>query len=206
MAITPKVFIAQQQAAAVQTTYYTAPTGARTRIDKFTGTNAAASNVTISIWLVSSGGTAGNSNLIVDTKTIVPDECYLFPELVGQWLQVVRDPLGTGREGVRVRCHPVGRGQEPTGDGIDQLGPAGEEPDVAPLGDHGAGDRSRLEHDGRQTARREVRGCGETGRAGADDGDGKGGVTHASSRSSDSIRVSTRPRMASRIGRTASMP
>ena len=87
MAITPKVLIAQQQAAAVQTTYYTAPTGARARIDKFTGTNTAASNVSISIWLVSSGGTAGNSNLIVDTKTIVPDECYLFPELVGQWLE-----------------------------------------------------------------------------------------------------------------------
>lgn len=87
MAITPKVLITPQQAANVQTTYYTAPTGARARIDKFTGTNTAGANVSISVWIVNSGGTAGNANLIVDTKTIVPDECYLFPELVGQWLE-----------------------------------------------------------------------------------------------------------------------
>jgi hypothetical protein len=38
--------------------------------------------------LVTTGGTAGASNLIIDTRTIVPDETYTCPELVGQALDV----------------------------------------------------------------------------------------------------------------------
>jgi hypothetical protein len=38
--------------------------------------------------LVTTGGTAGASNLIIDTRTIVPDETYTCPELVGQTLDV----------------------------------------------------------------------------------------------------------------------
>ena len=37
--------------------------------------------------IVTVGGSASNANLIVDTKSVVPDETYLFPELVGQWLE-----------------------------------------------------------------------------------------------------------------------
>ena len=40
--------------------------------------------------LIASGGTAGASNLIVDTRAIAPNETYTFPELVGQ----VLDPGG----------------------------------------------------------------------------------------------------------------
>jgi hypothetical protein len=32
------------------------------------------------------GGSASNSNLIIDTRTVVPDETYLCPELVGHEL------------------------------------------------------------------------------------------------------------------------
>jgi len=87
MAVVPKVLIPPKQAEAVQTAQYTVPLGARTRIDKFTVTNTNTANATISVWLVTSGGAAGNANLIVDTKSVVPDETYLCPELVGQWLE-----------------------------------------------------------------------------------------------------------------------
>jgi hypothetical protein len=42
---------------------------------------------TFSVNLVTSGGSAGNSNLVIDEKTVVPGETYLCPELVGQALE-----------------------------------------------------------------------------------------------------------------------
>jgi hypothetical protein len=86
MTVTVKVLIPAKQAENSQTTQYTA-TNAKALIDKFTATNTTAANVTISVNLVTSGGTAGASNLIVDTRSIAPDETYTFPELVGQALE-----------------------------------------------------------------------------------------------------------------------
>jgi hypothetical protein len=59
----------------------------RAIIDKATITNTSANNVTVSVNLVTVSGSAGASNLIIDTRTIVPDETYLCPELVGQVLE-----------------------------------------------------------------------------------------------------------------------
>lgn len=85
MTVTVKVLIAAKQAENAQTTQYTA-TKCTAIIDKFTATNTSASNVTLSVNLVTSGEAAGTSNLIVDTRAIAPDETYTFPELVGQVL------------------------------------------------------------------------------------------------------------------------
>ena len=89
MAVSIKVLIPAKQAENAQTTQYTA-VNCRTIIDKFTATNTAASNVTISVNLVTAAGSAATSNLIVDARSIAPDETYTFPELVGQAL----DPSG----------------------------------------------------------------------------------------------------------------
>jgi hypothetical protein len=86
MTVIIKVLIPAKQAENAQTTQYTA-TNVKTIIDKFTATNTTAGNVTISVNLVTSGGTAGVSNLIVDNRSLVPDETYTFPELVGQGLE-----------------------------------------------------------------------------------------------------------------------
>lgn len=86
MTVTVKVLIPAKQAENSQTTQYTA-INARALIDKFTATNTSAANVTIGVNLVTTGGTAGASNLIVDTRSIAPDETYTFPELVGQALE-----------------------------------------------------------------------------------------------------------------------
>jgi hypothetical protein len=85
MAVTVSVLIPAKQAEVNQTVQYTATT--RTIIDKFTATNTTAANVTISVHLIPSGGNADNTNLIVDTRTIAPDETYTFPELVGHALE-----------------------------------------------------------------------------------------------------------------------
>jgi P pilus assembly chaperone PapD len=86
MTITVKVLVPPKQLENSQTTQYTA-TNCRAIIDKFTVTNTSASNITVSVNLVTSGGTAGASNLIVDDRSIVPNETYTFPELVGQALE-----------------------------------------------------------------------------------------------------------------------
>jgi hypothetical protein len=87
MTVTIKVLIPAKQAENSQTTQYTA-TNVKAIIDKFTVTNTSANNVTFSCNLVTVAGTAGASNLIIDTRTIVPDETYTCPELVGQALDV----------------------------------------------------------------------------------------------------------------------
>lgn len=85
MTVTLKVLVPPLQMQAIQTTQYTA-TAVRTIIDKATVTNTDTVNRTFSINLVTSGGAAGNSNLIIDTRTVVPDETYTCPELVGHVL------------------------------------------------------------------------------------------------------------------------
>jgi hypothetical protein len=86
MTVIVKVLIPAKQAENAQTTQYTA-TNVRAIIDKFTVTNTSANNITFSCNLVTVGGTAGVSNLIVDARSIVPDETYTCPELVGQALE-----------------------------------------------------------------------------------------------------------------------
>lgn len=85
MAVSTRVLIAAKTAENTQTTQYTA-TNVTTIIDKFTATNYSATAATISVNLVTNGGSAGNDNLIVKTKTLQPSETYTFPELVGQAL------------------------------------------------------------------------------------------------------------------------
>jgi hypothetical protein len=86
MTVSIKVLIPAKQAENSQTTQYTA-VNCKALIDKFTITNTSAGNVTISVNLVTSGGSPGANNLIMDTRAIAPDECYTTPELVGQALE-----------------------------------------------------------------------------------------------------------------------
>jgi hypothetical protein len=86
MTVIVKVLIPAKQAENAQTTQYTA-TNVRAIIDKFTVTNTSANNVTFSCNLVTVAGAAATSNLIIDARTIVPDETYTCPELVGQALE-----------------------------------------------------------------------------------------------------------------------
>ena len=86
MPVTVKNIIPRKQAEAAQTAQYTA-NSCRTIIDKFTVTNTTSGAVAFAVNLVVSGGSADDSNLIVDDKTIASGECYTCPELVGQTLE-----------------------------------------------------------------------------------------------------------------------
>jgi hypothetical protein len=86
MTVTVKVLVPPKQMEATQTTQYTA-TNAKAIIDKATVTNTDTVNRTFSVNLVTSGGSAGNSNLVIDERTVVPGETYLCQELVGQAME-----------------------------------------------------------------------------------------------------------------------
>ena len=86
MTVQVTVLVPAQTANNTQSTVYTA-TGVTAIIDKFTATNYSATAATISVNLVTSGGTAGNNDLIVKTKTLQASETYTFPELVGHVLR-----------------------------------------------------------------------------------------------------------------------
>lgn len=86
MTVTAKALFEPLQAQNAETTQYTTPTGTRTIIDKFTGTNTTAAAATLTVKLVASGGAAGVTNTIVSAKTLQPGEAYTFPEVVGHVL------------------------------------------------------------------------------------------------------------------------
>jgi hypothetical protein len=85
MTVSVKTLVPPLQMAATQTTQYTA-TAVRAVIDKATVTNTDTVSRTFSVNLVQVAGSASNSNLIIDTRTVQPDETYTCPELVGQVL------------------------------------------------------------------------------------------------------------------------
>lgn len=85
MTVTVAVLVPPKQIEASQTTQYTA-TNVRAIIDKATVTNTNTAAQTFSVNIVTSGGAAGVSNLVIDTRTVQPDETYLCPELVGHVL------------------------------------------------------------------------------------------------------------------------
>jgi hypothetical protein len=86
MGITPKALVTPQQIANATTTYYTS-TGLRTRIDKLTVTNPTAGAATVTIYLVPSGGSAGDSTTISKTKSVASLETWNCPDVVGHILE-----------------------------------------------------------------------------------------------------------------------
>jgi len=86
MSVTVKNIIPGKQIEATQTAQYTAD-AVKTIIDKFTATNTSSSNVTLSVNLIPKNGAAGDDNLIIKERTIVPNEVYTCPELIGQVLE-----------------------------------------------------------------------------------------------------------------------
>ena len=86
MTVVVKNIIPRKQAESSQSTQYTA-VNCKTIIDKFTVTNTGASNVTFSVNLVAASASAGDDNLVLKARTIVPNETYTCPELVGQVLE-----------------------------------------------------------------------------------------------------------------------
>ena len=86
MTVTAKALLDGKQIEASQTTQYTAD-DVTAKITKFTVTNTSSASADFSCNLVPNGGSASDTNLLVDARTISAGETYICPELVGHVLE-----------------------------------------------------------------------------------------------------------------------
>lgn len=103
MTVTARPLVNAGYVAAAETSVYTAPTGTRTILDKFTVWNTDTTPIAYTVKLVPNGGTASASHVIV-TKTISPSEAYTMPEVVGHVLEsggFISEVAGTADKLVR---------------------------------------------------------------------------------------------------------
>lgn len=87
MAVTNRRIIAAKYTENVQTTQYTTPAATTTVVDKFTITNVTGAAATISVHLVTTGGTADASNVILDERGIAPGETFDATMLAGHVIE-----------------------------------------------------------------------------------------------------------------------
>jgi hypothetical protein len=86
MTTTIKVLVPIKQIESAQTSQYTA-TNCKAVIDKCTVTNVGATNISFSINVVTVGGTAGATNLVIKDQPVAPGRTYTCPELIGHSLE-----------------------------------------------------------------------------------------------------------------------
>jgi hypothetical protein len=79
-----KVLIPAKVAETTEMTDYTAA-NCKAAIDKFTATNTGAANATLTVHIVTAGGTVAGAHTV--SKTIAPGVTWPFPELVGHTLE-----------------------------------------------------------------------------------------------------------------------
>lgn len=85
-AVTAKVLINSRYAGSSATTEYTCPTSTRTIIDKFTATNTDSGALTITVYIVPSGGSATGSNTITKAYSISAGATVSLSEMQNQIL------------------------------------------------------------------------------------------------------------------------
>lgn len=85
MTVTAKALIEAKYASTSAATEYTA-TGVRTIIDKFTATNTDAAAVTLTVYIVPSGQTAGATYTVISAKSIAAGATADLSELQNQIL------------------------------------------------------------------------------------------------------------------------
>jgi hypothetical protein len=85
MTVTSLVLVQGKRIENAATAQYTS-TNAKTVIDSGIVTNTTASTVTLTLWLVPSGGAAADANKIADALSIAAGATYLCPELAGKRL------------------------------------------------------------------------------------------------------------------------
>lgn len=106
MTTTPAVLIKPKLAEATETQQYLSD-NCKTAIDKFTAVNTGASNATLTVHLVSSGGAAAGA-VNAFSKTLAPGASWPFPDLVGHLLDL-GDTISTIASAATISIRASGR-------------------------------------------------------------------------------------------------
>lgn len=85
MALRP-VAVDGVQIAGSATTYYTA-TNCMARIDALSLCNTTAGPITVTVYKVESGGSAGASNTLLSSYSVAAGETYVVGGAIGQWVE-----------------------------------------------------------------------------------------------------------------------
>ena len=85
MTIRAAVLIQSKVAEPSVTPQYTA-SNSQALIDKFTAVNYSGTTATLTVYLVPTGDTPSDASAVVRAKALLPNETYLFPEVVGHVL------------------------------------------------------------------------------------------------------------------------
>lgn len=83
--VTPNV-IAGAELTGTAATYYTCPASNRAIVKALSFLNKAATTVTVTVYLVPSGGAADDSTIIVDAQAIAPNESWQCGQALNQVL------------------------------------------------------------------------------------------------------------------------
>ncbi len=83
MTVQPSWLMSPQQLTAASVIYYTAGAGQTATISQATVTNTTGGAVTITLYLVPSAGSAGDSTTILDAKSIAANTAVILSELIG---------------------------------------------------------------------------------------------------------------------------
>lgn len=86
MSTTPTVLVAGVALTGSAATYYTAPAGNRVTIKSASVTNTTGGVVSLTLYRVPSGGTAGATNTVISARSVAVNETYNCPELVNKVL------------------------------------------------------------------------------------------------------------------------
>lgn len=84
MAITPKTLYGPAQLANSATQLYACPASTRAQISTASFTNTDSGNQTFSVWIVRSGGSATDANLVVDAQGLSATENAVPRQLAGR--------------------------------------------------------------------------------------------------------------------------
>lgn len=87
MAVTGKRLVPGTQLGTGAGVLYTAGPSTRAQIQAMTVTNTNAAARTVSVHLVTSGGTADGTNIVLSAKSLAQNESYRVIEAIGQWLE-----------------------------------------------------------------------------------------------------------------------
>ena len=91
MTVQTSWLVSPQQITTSAVTYYTAGAGQRATISQATATNTTAGAVTVTVYLVPSAGSAGDSTTILGAKSIAANTTVILSELIGHNIE----PAGT---------------------------------------------------------------------------------------------------------------
>jgi len=108
MAQTAKRIISGSALTGSAATYYTAATGMTTVIKKLVFCNTTAGTVNVTVYLIPSGGTAGTTNTLTTSKSLVSNETWSCPDAEnmvleqGGFIQALGDGVTIMGSGIEV--------------------------------------------------------------------------------------------------------